>query len=90
MNSVLPVSIIPCQSVLITTIFKNVLRARHFVVVMSFNFHSGTVNEKVSSYFLHVKKLRLGKFLLLEGSLLVHRVLFSSTVLDSLGCCLRL
>lgn len=58
MNSVLPVSIIPCQSVLITTIFKNLLRARHSVVVMSFNFHSGTVNEKVSSCFLQVKKLR--------------------------------
>lgn len=51
MNSVLPVSIIPCQSILIAVIFENLLYARHSIAIISFNFHTGTMSEEVLSFY---------------------------------------
>lgn len=67
MNSVLPGSIIPCQSVLIATIFENLLCARHSIVVISFSFHTSSMNDKVLSV-LRMKKLRLRKSSTPKGS----------------------
>lgn len=61
MNLVLPVSIIPCPSILTATIFENLQRARHSIVVILFNFRTGTMNEKVLS-LLQMKAFKLRKF----------------------------
>lgn len=51
MNSVLPVSIILCHLILIAIIFENLLCPRHSIVVISLNFHTGTMNEEVLSFY---------------------------------------
>lgn len=58
MNSVVPISITPCRTIVIASVFENLLCAKHSIVARSFDFHTGIMTEKVLS-LLQMKILKL-------------------------------